>query len=130
MAELQRKLILLVDDDLTITLTMKRFVSNAGFDVVTAGNGVEALEKCKQRMPDLIVMDAVMPQMNGWQATREIRALDPERRVPIIMMTGLKAEADKETAQEAGVSEYVNKPIKGEELVRRILSYLGTPVRH
>jgi len=129
MDEVKRKLVLLVDDDLTITLTMKRFVINAGFDVITAGNGAEAVEKCKERVPDLIVMDAVMPQMNGWQATREIRKIIGQVKLPIIMMTGLRAEADKETALESGVSEYLVKPVKGEDLVRRIVSYLGNPFR-
>ena len=124
-----RKLVLLVDDETTIIMTMRRFVVNAGFDVDTAENGVEAVEKCKVRMPDLIVMDAVMPRMNGWQATREIRALDPQRQIPIIMMTGLRAEADKQTAQESGVTEFLTKPVNGEDLVRRIRFYVPDSVR-
>lgn len=129
MTEILRKKVLLVDDELTILLTMKRYVMNAGFDVDTASNGKEAVEKVRQGFPDLIVMDAVMPEMNGLQATREIRALDPERKIPIIMMTGLKADSDVMDARESGITEFLKKPVKGEELVRRILSYLNSPLR-
>lgn len=127
MAEPIRKKVMIVDDDLTIIMTMKRYIANAGFDVVTASNGKEAIAKAQTEMPDLIVMDAVMPEMNGLQAIREIRQLEPLKKIPIIMMTGLKADEDRMSARESGATEFLKKPVKGEDLVKHILVYLKSP---
>jgi CheY-like chemotaxis protein len=129
MSDPVRKKILLVDDDLTTVLTMKRYIINAGFDVETASNGKEALEKFRQEMPDLVVIDALMPDMNGLQATRHIRELDPQKKIPIIMLSVLRADADVMDAKASGVTEFLKKPVKGEDLVKHILSYLKSPLR-
>ncbi len=78
----ERKKVLIVDDDPTISLLIKQNVSNAGFDVETASNGKEAMEKIGQRLPDLAVIDAVMPEMNGFELSRQIRVLDPAKKNP------------------------------------------------
>ena len=124
MAETQRKKVLLADDDLAILLTLKNYIVKAGFDIETVTNGQDAVNKTKEWVPDLIIMDAVMPQMSGFQACREIRALNPGKKIPIIMLTGLKADTDAMNARAAGATEFIKKPIKGEDLVRRIQGYL------
>lgn len=126
--EPKRKKILLVDDDPPTVLTLKRSLVGAGFDVETASNGKEAVEKFRADVPDLIIMDAVMPQMSGIQATREIRKMDLEKKIPIIMLTGLKADEDVMMARAAGATEFLKKPVKGEDLVKHILSFLKTPL--
>jgi CheY-like chemotaxis protein len=127
MPEPVRKKILVVDDELSVLLTIKRFVLNAGYDVLTASNGKEAVESARKEHPDLIVMDAVMPEMNGLEATREIRKIDALSKVPIIMLTALRAEDDIKSARLSGVTEFLIKPVDEVELVHCIRSYLRSP---
>lgn len=127
MPEPVRKKVLLVDDELSVLLMIKRYIMNAGYDVLTASNGKEAIERARKDHPDLIVMDAVMPEMNGLEATREIRKIDVLKDVPIIMLTVLRAEEDIRVARESGVSKYLTKPVDEKVFVECIRSLLHSP---
>lgn len=127
MADPRRKKVLVVDDEKSVILTIKRFIINAGFDVLVASNGKEAIEQAQKVCPDLIVMDAVMPEMNGLEATRELRKIDALKSVPIIMLTVLRAEDDIKSARESGVTEFLTKPVDERDFVRCIRSHLHSP---
>ena len=126
MAGILRKKILVVDDDFLNVALLKRYVLNAGFDVNTAYNGKEALEKIQQEVPDLILLDSVMPEMNGFELCRQIRDDGKLKDIPIIMVTGLKAESDSVQGRISGANEFLVKPVAEKHLAERIRSYLHT----
>jgi len=124
MTPLKPKKILVIDDDMFLLASIKSFIRGAGYAVETATRGDDALSLIKQELPDLIILDAIMPEMNGFEVARQIRAIDNTSKIPIIMLTGLRTEADKENAKASGITEFINKPIKPEELLRRVQFHL------
>ena len=123
--------ILLVDDSST-TLLMEEmlFKQAAKYDVVTARNGKEAVAKALSEKPDLILLDIVMPIMNGFEACREIRKHEPLRRVPIILVTSRGELGNVETGFECGCNDYVTKPIRPGELLELVDGYLSGSGSH
>ncbi len=124
MAPVQHKKVLAVDEDATMTRVLRDNISNTGVEVVTASSRSEAIEKFRTELPDLVVLDVLMPGMSGFEVSREIRVLDPEKKIPIIMLTGLKAEADAGQARASGATEFISKPVDVKSLVKKIRSYL------
>ena len=123
---MQRKKILLVDDSATI-LMMERMILNKGpYDLVTATNGEEAVTKALHERPDLILMDVVMPKMNGFDACRRIRQEGPISATPIIMVTTRGEVQNMETGFESGCNDYVTKPINTTELLTKLRNFLGS----
>ena len=95
------------------------------YHCVTASNGREAVEKAKQERPDLILMDVVMPRMNGFEACKLIRQEQITRNIPIVLVTTRGEEEYMEAGFQSGCSDYITKPVNGEELVALLQSYLG-----
>jgi CheY-like chemotaxis protein len=121
---MNRKKILLVDDSAT-TLMMEQMVLRAQpYHIVTAKNGREAIERAAAEKPDLILLDVVMPEMNGFEACRHIRQHPATRATPIIMVTTRGEEQSVETGFESGCSDYITKPINGAELLTKVRGYL------
>jgi len=124
----QRKKLLLVDDSKTILLMERMVLGNGRFDLVTAVNGEEAVQKARSEMPDLILMDVVMPRMNGFEACQHIRADAVTADIPVIMVTTRSEMESVEAGYENGCADYVIKPIDAEELLSKVQSALGLPV--
>ena len=122
-----RKKVLLVDDSKTILLMERMILGNGLFELVTALDGAEAVEKAKAELPDLILMDVVMPRMNGFEACRRIRSHAETSQIPIIMVTTRGETESIEAGYESGCADYVVKPIDGLELLAKVQSYLGDP---
>lgn len=121
---MNRKKILIVDDSAT-TLMMEQMVLRAQpYSIVTAKNGREAIERAASEKPDLILLDVVMPEMNGFEACRRIRQQPATRAVPIIMVTTRGEEQSVESGFESGCSDYITKPINGAELLTKIRGFL------
>ena len=121
---MNRKKILLVDDSATI-LMMERMILNKGpYDLVTATNGEEAVAKALHERPDLILMDVVMPKMNGFDACRRIRQEDPIKGTPIIMVTTRGEVQNMENGFESGCNDYVTKPLNATELLTKLRNFL------
>jgi DNA-binding response OmpR family regulator len=121
----EHKKILLVDDSNTI-LMMERMILNKGpYVTVTASNGEEAVVKAEEEKPDLILLDVVMPKMDGFEACRRLRRQSATSAVPIIMVTTRGEEQNIETGYQAGCTDYVTKPIDAAELLSKLRSYLG-----
>lgn len=120
-----KRKILLVDDSSTILLMEKMILSKYSFELVTASNGEEAIAKAASETPDLILMDVVMPKMDGFEACRRIREHDSTHGIPIIMVTTRGEMSNVEEGYEAGCSDYVTKPINGQELMSKIRNCLG-----
>ena len=120
-----RKKILLVDDSSTVLLMERMILSKSQYDVVTAKDGVEGIEKAVAERPDLILMDVVMPRMDGFEACRKLREQDDTKAIPVIMVSTRGELASVETGYAAGCNEYVTKPINGLELLAKVRSCLG-----
>lgn len=120
-----QKKILLVDDSNTVLLMERMMLKDQGFDLVTASNGKEGVEKAVRERPDLILMDVVMPQMNGFEACREIKSRIETKHIPVILVTTRSEASNVQVGFESGCSDYVTKPINGVELVTKIKSLLA-----
>ena len=122
---MSRKKILLVDDSATI-LMMERMLLNKGpYEVITAADGEEAVAKTASERPDLILMDVVMPKMNGFDAVRRIRESADVGSTPIIMVTTRGEMENVENGFSSGCNDYVTKPINGPELMTKLKALLG-----
>jgi DNA-binding response OmpR family regulator len=114
--------ILLVDDDPTLLRFLGEFLEREGYQVFSAGRGADALPLFYQAHPDLVVLDVMMPGMDGWEVCARIRELSP---VPIILVTAKTAEADKLRGFKLGIDDYVTKPFSLAELGARVQAVLA-----
>ena len=114
------KKILVVDDSPTERLAMTELLVKNGYEVATADSGEDAIVKSKSETPDLILMDVVMPGMNGYQATRTISRDEATRAIPIIMCTSKGLETDRIWGMRQGAYDYLVKPVEHAELLGRI----------
>jgi len=106
-------------------MTEKMVLGQTRYQILTARDGAEAVEVATRELPDLILMDLVMPKMNGLEACRKLRSQPATRDIPIIMVT-TRGESDNVVKGfESGVTDYVTKPISGLELLTKVRSYLG-----
>jgi DNA-binding response OmpR family regulator len=121
---MSRKKILLVDDSVTTLMMEQMVLRGQSYQIVTAKNGREAVAAAASESPDLILLDVVMPEMNGFEACRRIRQQDASKSVPIIMVTTKGEEQNVETGFESGCTDYITKPINGTELLTKVRSYL------
>ena len=121
----RRKKILLVDDSNTVLMMERMVLSKNLYDVVMAHDGQEGFERAINEKPDLILLDIVMPRMDGFEACRRIRAHETTRSIPIIMVT-TRGELDNvELGYESGCNDYITKPINGLELLAKVKNCLG-----
>ena len=114
------KKILIVDDSPTERHALNDLLTKAGYEVVASDNGEDAIQKAKQARPDLILMDVVMPGLNGFQATRAISRDADTRSIPIILCTSKSQETDKIWGLRQGARDYVVKPVDRDELLGKI----------
>jgi DNA-binding response OmpR family regulator len=122
---MDRKKILLVDDSSTVLLMERMILSKSEYDVVTARDGQEGVEKALSEKPDLILMDVVMPRMDGFEACRKLREQDGTKAIPVIMVTTRGELSSVESGYASGCNDYVTKPINGLELLAKVRSCLG-----
>jgi twitching motility two-component system response regulator PilH len=116
--------ILIVDDSPSQLLGIKRIVEKLGHETLSAEDGAAGVEVAKAEKPDLILMDVVMPNLNGFQATRTISKNADTAHIPIILVTTKDQETDKVWGMRQGAKAYVTKPIKEEELVKALQEFL------
>jgi len=114
------KKILVVDDSPTERHFLTDILLKAGYSVIVAENGEQAIEVAAREIPDLILMDVVMPGMNGYQATRTITREEATRHVPVFMCTSKGLETDKVWGMRQGARDYLVKPIDGTALLAKI----------
>ncbi|MFT5194447.1 MAG: two-component system alkaline phosphatase synthesis response regulator PhoP [Cellvibrionaceae bacterium] len=116
--------ILVVDDDPNIVRLVRSYLEQAGFTVLTAGNGVLAQQMIRSERPDLVVLDLMLPDKDGLQITRFVRGDDNLKATPIIMLTAKVDDTDKIIGLEIGADDYVTKPFNPRELVARVRAQL------
>jgi DNA-binding response OmpR family regulator len=119
--------VLVVDDDPTVSDVVRRYLEHADFDVTLASDGPGALDAVAARRPDLVVLDLMLPGIDGLEVCRRLRERDPD--VPIVMLTALGDEADRVVGLSLGADDYVTKPFSPRELVLRVQSVLRRSTR-
>jgi CheY-like chemotaxis protein len=113
-------LVLVVDDYQDAREMYSEYLEFSGFRVAEARNGIEALEKAFELLPDLILMDLSLPGMDGWEATRRLKADDRTKRIPVVALTGHALAGHSEGARQAGCDAFVTKPCLPDALVVEI----------
>jgi DNA-binding response OmpR family regulator len=125
---MNRKKILLVDDSSTILMMEKFILRNGPYEILTATNGEEGVLKAAEQMPDLILLDVIMPKMGGFEACKMLRSTRATSEIPIIMVTTRGEAANVEAGWANGCTDYVTKPINAIELLAKVRNFLGDEV--
>lgn len=112
--------VLVVDDSRTIVHALQMLLVRAGYSTMPAYDGVQAVELAKRHMPDMILMDIVMPNMNGFEATRTLKADPHTRHIPIIIISGTDQISDRMWGTRLGARAFLSKPINKDELLAKI----------
>ncbi|MFO7820381.1 MAG: response regulator transcription factor [Halanaerobacter sp.] len=115
------KRVLIIDDDQNICKILKEYLVYEDFSVVVANDGKEGLKKIAEDNPDLIILDIMLPEMDGWEICQELR---PENDIPIIMLSAKTEDTDKIMGLELGADDYVTKPFSPKEVVSRVKAVL------
>lgn len=117
--------VLIVDDSPTEVHVLKTILEEDGHQVTSADNAEDGIAVAKEQKPDLILMDVVMPGMNGFQATRALTKDEETSSIPIIIVTTKDQETDRVWGLRQGAKDYISKPVMAEELVNKIKTILG-----
>ena len=111
---------LVVEDETDVAELIRYHLSREGYEVSVVASGAEALKVARENLPDLILLDIMIPQLNGWEICRRIKSEPDTRAIPVIMVTGRAEEGDKVLGFEMGADDYVTKPFSPRELVARV----------
>lgn len=117
--------ILIIEDSATESLAFSRILKDHGYDVVTASSGEEGIRKAHELKPDLILMDVLMPGVNGFQATRRLTRDPKTASIPVIMVTSKNQESDRIWGLRQGARDYITKPPDRNEFLAKIDAILG-----
>jgi len=118
--------ILVIDDDGNFVRLLRESLEGAGYEVIAAANGLDGIKQLYSGRPDLVILDVMMPRMDGWEALKRVREMSD---VPVIMLTARDAEADRLRGFELGVDDYVTKPFSLAELNARVRAVLARAAR-
>ena len=119
-----KKRILAVDDEPEVLSLLKKRLESVGYEVLTAANGRQALEIALQETPDLIVLDILMPEMDGYETMKAIREQEEIRSLPIIALTAKAMKGDRQKCIDAGASDYIAKPVDTDHLLSLLRVWL------
>lgn len=117
--------VLIVDDSPTEVLVLSRYLEKHGFETATAADGREGIDKTRELKPDLVLMDVVMPGMNGFQATRELSRDPDTSAIPVIMVTTKGQQTDKIWGLRQGAVDYLVKPVSETQLLEKVRGALA-----
>lgn len=117
--------VLIVDDSPTETHRMTKILDKHGYEVITADSGEDGVAKAKETLPDVVLMDIVMPGLNGFQATRQLSKNASTSHIPVIIVTTKDQETDRLWGQRQGAKGYLTKPIEASALLNTISDVLG-----
>lgn len=119
------KKILIVDDEQDIVESLKFVLETANFTCYCAYNGEDGLRLAKEIVPDLIILDVMMPKINGYKISRLLKYDTKYKNIPILMVTARSQEEDKLIGEETGADEYITKPFDLDEIVKKVEQYLN-----
>ncbi len=119
--------ILVVDNEPDTLNLIKVILENEGYCVVCATNGKEAIKKVENEVPNLILLDVIMPHMNGYDVCKNLKSRPKTKSIPIVMFTVLDREADRKRSEECGCDGFVSKPFTSKVLLENVKRYLKKP---
>ena len=120
----EAKKILIVDDEQDIVETLKFMLEAEGYECFCAYDGENGLNLAKEIIPDLMILDVMMPKINGYKISRLLKYDTKYKDIPIIMVTARSQEEDKLIGQETGVNEYITKPFELDDIIKKVKEYL------
>ena len=120
-----QKILLVEDNEMNRDMLSRRLVRN-GYEVFIAVDGQQGADMALSERPDLILMDMSLPVIDGWEATRQVRANDATRKIPVIALTAHAMAGDREKAMEAGCDDYDTKPVEITRLLGKMTALLGS----
>jgi DNA-binding response OmpR family regulator len=120
-----RPLVLVADDEDDIRQLVRYRMEKAGYEVIEAADGEQAVSLAQQRLPALAIVDVMMPKADGYEVTRRLRGDETTSRIPIILLTARAQEADVQRGFDAGADDYIRKPFSPQELRARVQAILG-----
>jgi len=120
-----QKKILLVDDEQDLVKTLKKRLESNGYEVFISNDGIDALAKAKKENPDLIILDLMLPKMDGYKVCGLLKSDAWYKNIPIILFTARAQESDKELGKEVGANAYITKPFEPEVLLSKIKELIG-----
>ena len=123
-----KKRILVVDDEMYIVNILDFTLATEGLEVISASNGEEALRKTVEFTPDLVILDVMMPKIDGFEVCRALKAKEETKEVPVILLTAKDRDGDKKKGEEAGADLYVTKPFSPTRLLEDVRGLLGIEV--
>jgi len=122
--------IMVVDDEPDITFIVKETLTREGYDVIVANNGKDALEKIKSEDPDLVLLDVMMPELDGWETCKKIKADDNTKDTMVTMLTVKSEDEDKVKSLDYALADWhINKPIDRKKLVKTVKWLLTNPIK-
>lgn len=119
-----KKKILIVDDEIDIVETLKFILEDSGYQCYCAFDGEEGLNLAREIMPDLMILDVMMPKINGYKISRLLKYDNKYKNIPIMMITARSQDEDKLIGEETGVNEYITKPFELDYVVNKVNEYL------
>jgi chemosensory pili system protein ChpA (sensor histidine kinase/response regulator) len=122
-------LVMVVDDSLTVRKITSRLLEREGYQVLTAKDGIDALQQLRETLPAVMLVDIEMPRMDGFDLTRHVRADARLRHIPIIVISSRTADKHRSQAAALGVNAFLGKPYQEAELLQRISAFLGAAVQ-
>ncbi|MEL6915532.1 MAG: response regulator [Pseudomonadota bacterium] len=120
------KRVLLIEDEPNILEAVRFILSRDGWAVDTHSDGATALAALERRMPDIVILDAMLPNRSGFEILRDLREQPSTAKLPVLMLTARGQAKDRERAEEAGVSDYMTKPFSNAEVLKRVRSLTGS----
>ena len=117
--------ILVVDDEVYILHILDFILGAESYDVVTASNGEQALQKVREEKPDLVILDIMMPKLDGYETCRMIKKDPATKSIPVILLTAKGREVDQKLGREVGADDYMTKPFSPSKLIERVQAILG-----
>lgn len=112
--------VLVVDDEVNITQILEFSIGSEGYEVLSASNGEEAVEKARREQPDLIILDIMMPRLDGYETCRILKANPLTKNIPVVLLTAKGRDIDKRLGYEVGATDYIIKPFSPNKLIERI----------
>ena len=119
------KKVLVVEDEPELVKALELRLKTQDYEVITAFDGEEGLRKAREENPDLIILDLMLPKMDGFKVSRMLKFDDSHKHIPIIMLTAKSEREDEELGKETGADEYITKPFEWEHLAARVKKHLG-----
>ena len=122
---MNQKKIMIVDDEVDLVETVRFPLEMEGFNVMVSYNGEDALNKARKESPDLIILDLMLPKLDGYKVCRLLKFDEKYRHIPIFMLTAKTQDKDKILGMETGADEYITKPFEMDDLLEKVKAYLN-----